>query len=85
MMLKRVVATGIAAVGLAVGGVVLASPGTAHASCVNADDAQGGGGGGWPGGGGFVDCHYAADGSYDHCVNVRVLGFGGWQCNGVGA
>jgi len=27
----------------------------------------------------------AADGSYDHCVNVRVLGFGGWQCNRVGA
>jgi hypothetical protein len=59
--------------------------GLAQASVVHADPCGGGGGGGggWPGGGGYCDSAPYADGSYDHCINVRVLGFGGWQCNRV--
>jgi hypothetical protein len=29
------------------------------------------------------DKNYGPDSSYDHCVDVRVLGFGGLQCNRV--
>jgi hypothetical protein len=31
-----------------------------------------------------LDCHFAPDGSHDHCVGVRALGFGGVQCSRVG-
>lgn len=41
--------------------------------------------GGWSpfGGGGYCDGTRYMDGSYDHCVNVSVLGFGGMQCGRV--
>lgn len=38
--------------------------------------------GGWTpwGGGSYCDGNPYPDGSYDHCVSVSVLGFGGTQC-----
>jgi hypothetical protein len=41
--------------------------------------------GGWSpwGGGNYCDGTTYADGSYDHCANVTVLGFGGMQCGRV--
>ena len=41
--------------------------------------------GGWTpfGGGGYCDGTTYADGSYDHCARVTVLGFGGMQCGRV--
>jgi hypothetical protein len=83
-VIKTIIGMGAGAL-IAAGSLVLATPAApAHASCINADDAQGGGGGGWPGGGGYVDCHFAPDGSHEHCVNVHVLGYGGWNCGRVG-
>jgi hypothetical protein len=35
---------------------------------------------GW---GEYCDGYIYEDGSYDHCVSVTVLGFGGTQCNRV--
>ncbi len=35
------------------------------------------------GGGTYCDSNPYADGSYDHCVTVSVLGFGGTQCSRV--
>jgi len=31
----------------------------------------------------YCDGYTCEDGSYDHCVSVTVLGFGGTQCNRV--
>ena len=41
--------------------------------------------GGWSpwGGGNYCDGQTYGDGSYDHCANVTVLGFGGMQCGRV--
>jgi hypothetical protein len=41
--------------------------------------------GGWSpyGGGSYCDGQGYGDGSYDHCANVSVLGFGGMQCGRV--
>lgn len=35
------------------------------------------------GGGGYCDTDYWEDGSFNHCVTVMVLGFGGTTCNRV--
>jgi hypothetical protein len=35
------------------------------------------------GGGNYCDGASYSDGSYDHCANVVVLGFGGMQCGRV--
>lgn len=58
----------------ATGGLALAAPAQAT-GCSS-------GYGGW-GGGGFCDTDYWRDGSYWHCVNVTVLGFGGGSCGRV--
>jgi hypothetical protein len=63
-------------------GLAQATP--AHADWPSVCGGGGAGGGGWAGGGGFCDSLPYEDGSHDHCVNVRVLGFGGWQCSRVG-
>lgn len=41
--------------------------------------------GGWSpwGGGSYCDGQTYGDGSYDHCANVSVMGFGGMQCGRV--
>lgn len=41
--------------------------------------------GGWSpyGGGSYCDGQAYGDGSYDHCANVSVFGFGGMQCGRV--
>ncbi len=41
--------------------------------------------GGWTpwGGGTYCDSNPYPDGSYDHCVSVSVLGWGGTQCSRV--
>ena len=41
--------------------------------------------GGWSpwGGGSYCDGTSYVDGSYDHCANVTVMGFGGMQCGRV--
>jgi hypothetical protein len=41
--------------------------------------------GGWSpyGGGSYCDGQAYSDGSYDHCANVSVMGFGGMQCGRV--
>jgi hypothetical protein len=41
------------------------------------------GGGGFGGGGGYCDNAWWPDGSYQHCVTVYVLGFGGTSCGRV--
>ena len=69
---KVLAALGIA--GAITGGLALAAPAQAT-GCSS-------GYGGW-GGGGFCDTDYWRDGSYMHCVNVTVLGFGGGTCNRV--
>ena len=61
--------------GLAVNAVDLAPE--AHACSSGA-----GGFTGW-GGGSYCDDQQYGDGSYDHCVSVSVLGFGGQQCGRV--
>jgi hypothetical protein len=65
-------ALGVAA--LSAGGIALAAPAGA--------DCGGGGNGGWTpwGGGSYCDGNTYPDGSYDHCVSVTVLGFGGSNC-----
>jgi hypothetical protein len=35
------------------------------------------------GGGSYCDGQGYSDGSYDHCANVSVMGFGGMQCGRV--
>jgi hypothetical protein len=89
--MKKALAALTGAAVLSTGGVALA---TAHAPlahaifgvCANAEDVQYGGGAGPMGanGGGWADCHFAPDGSHDHCVVVKVLGFGGMQCTRMG-
>jgi hypothetical protein len=62
---------------MSTGGIALAAP--AHAEC------EGSGQGGYTpwGSGSYCDGDTYQDGSYDHCVTVIVLGFGGTQCNRV--
>jgi uncharacterized membrane protein len=73
MMLKFVAAVGATA--LLGGYVAFAAPAGAQPAC----------GGGWSpyGGGNYCDGGQYWDGSYDHCVTVSVLGFGGTQCGRV--
>lgn len=42
-----------------------------------------GGGGGFGSGGSQCDSAPAPDGSFERCVSVYVLGFGGWNCHRV--
>lgn len=59
----------------------------AHAGrCDDDPNAQFGAGAG-PGGmngGAFVDCHFAPDGSHDHCQIVKVMGIQVGGCSRVG-
>lgn len=72
----RCIGAALIAAGLPAGGIALAAPAAADCS---------GGQGGWTpwGGGSYCDGGTYEDGSYDHCVSVTVLGFGGTQCNRV--
>jgi hypothetical protein len=65
----------LSAAALSAGGIALAAPAEACSA----------GNGGWTpwGGGSYCDDGAYPDGSYDHCVSVTVLGFGGTQCNRV--
>jgi hypothetical protein len=83
----RAALASIGAGALMAGGMVLAAP--SHAWGGGGDwpsvcSGGGAGGGGPLSGGGYCDSAPYEDGSHDHCVNVRVLGFGGWQCSRVG-
>lgn len=69
---KVLAALGIA--GAVAGGLAVAAPASAE-GCAS-------GNGGW-GGGGYCDGDYWPDGSYEHCVQVYVLGFGGASCNRI--
>lgn len=75
-MAKTKIAVVAAAAALLAGGLAVATPAlTAPSGCQ----------GGWTpwGGGSYCDSGAYEDGSYDHCVSVTVLGFGGTQCNRV--
>ena len=63
----------LAVFALSAGGIGLAAPVSAQCQ------------GGWTpwGGGEYCDGYIYEDGSFDHCVSVTVLGFGGTQCNRV--
>lgn len=67
------VSTALTVAALAVGAIALAAPVSSQCQ------------GGWTpwGGGEYCDGYIYEDGSYDHCVSVTVLGFGGTQCNRV--
>lgn len=71
--MRRLIASGLAVL-FGAGVLALAAPAQAE-GCAS-------GNGGW-GGGGYCDTDYAPDGSYNHCVTVDVMGFGGSQCNRV--
>ena len=62
-------------------GALLSFSYIAAAAPANAVGCQSGGSP-W-GGGGFCDSDYWKDGSYMHCVDVYVLGFGGGSCGRV--
>ena len=64
--------------GLLAGGAVMAAVALGMASPVSAAGCQSGGSP-W-GGGGYCDTDYRADGSYMHCEEVYVMGFGGTNC-----
>lgn len=84
--LKRVCATGLAALGLCASSVFL-STGVAHAGRCDDDPGAVFGGGVGPfgaNGGAFVDCHFAQDGSHDHCQVVKVMGIQVGGCSRVG-
>lgn len=70
----RKIVIALSAAALSAGGIALAAPAGA--------DCGGGGNGGWTpwGGGSYCDGATYPDGSYDHCVSVTVLGFGGSNC-----
>jgi|SRR5271166_2049253 len=73
--MRRIVIA-LSAAALSAGGIALAAPPARACSAGN---------GGWTpwGGGSYCDDNAYPDGSYDHCVSVTVLGFGGTQCNRV--
>lgn len=73
--MRRIVIA-LCAAALSAGGIALAAPPAEACSAGN---------GGWTpwGGGSYCDDNAYPDGSYDHCVSVTVLGFGGTQCNRV--
>ncbi|ULN41339.1 hypothetical protein MI149_27785 [Mycolicibacterium crocinum] len=74
--MKKIVIAVVAAV-LSAAGIAFAAP--------SAADCGGGGNGGWTpwGGGSYCDGDPYPDGSYDHCVSVTVLGFGGTNCQQI--
>ncbi len=74
--MKKII-TAVGAAALSAAGIALAAPAAA--------DCGGGGNGGWTpwGGGSYCDGNPYQDGSYDHCVSVTVLGFGGTNCQRV--
>jgi hypothetical protein len=67
--------------GLLGGGALMAAVALGMASPVSATGCQSGGSP-W-GGGGFCDTDHWADGSYMHCVDVYVMGYGGSSCGRV--
>jgi hypothetical protein len=75
-MKKQVIA--VLGTASAIGAAVIALAGPASAVPTGCQ-------GGWSpfGGGSYCDGATYADGSYDHCANVTVLGFGGMQCGRV--
>lgn len=74
----RKLAISVAAAALIAGGMAVE---TYDASPAHADGCAGGGGFG--GGGGYCDNDYWPDGSFQHCVTVYVLGWGGTSCGRV--
>ena len=72
--MRTLIASGLAVL-FGAGVLALAAP-------AQAEGCASGSGGGY-GGGGYCDSDYWPDGSYMHCVQVYVLGFGGASCNRV--